>query len=170
MLVVCNLKPAPLRGEMSAGMVMCASDADKTTVQLLRLPEGAKVHADPLPRGYPRGPSSYLFAQQLLGILAGGSTARVNEGNRFLGVSTLPPKVSQSVRDNSVISPLIKSHGLCLVVRTSPTITSLATPAECQPKAFGSGRSATEIIASRMRADVLPTSPLIRISRCFATL
>jgi len=42
-LVVCNLKPAPLRGEMSAGMVMCASDADKTTVQLLRLPEGAKA-------------------------------------------------------------------------------------------------------------------------------
>jgi lysyl-tRNA synthetase class 2 len=42
-LVMCNLKPAPLRQVMSYGMVMCASDADKTTVQLLQIPEGAKV-------------------------------------------------------------------------------------------------------------------------------
>lgn len=42
-LVMCNLKPAPLRKIMSYGMVMCASDAEKTTVQLLNIPEGAKV-------------------------------------------------------------------------------------------------------------------------------
>lgn len=42
-LVMCNLKPAPLRNIMSFGMVMCASDAEKTTVQLLQIPEGAKV-------------------------------------------------------------------------------------------------------------------------------
>eukprot|EP01010_Urceolus_cornutus_P005638 NODE_99_length_2471_cov_516.067300_g79_i0.p1 GENE.NODE_99_length_2471_cov_516.067300_g79_i0~~NODE_99_length_2471_cov_516.067300_g79_i0.p1 ORF type:complete len:756 (-),score=205.95 NODE_99_length_2471_cov_516.067300_g79_i0:120-2387(-) len=41
-LVMCNLKPAPLRGEMSYGMVLCASDKEKTVVELVAVPEGSK--------------------------------------------------------------------------------------------------------------------------------
>jgi len=44
-LVMCNLKPAKLRGIVSYGMVMCASETngDERTVKLVDIPEGAQV-------------------------------------------------------------------------------------------------------------------------------
>eukprot|EP00755_Sulcionema_specki_P028988 Sspe_Gene.1882::Locus_625_Transcript_1_1_Confidence_1.000_Length_2841::g.1882::m.1882/K01885/EARS, gltX; glutamyl-tRNA synthetase len=41
--VLCNLKPAAMRGVESCGMVLCASTANKEEVELLGVPEGAKV-------------------------------------------------------------------------------------------------------------------------------
>lgn len=38
-IVMANLKPRPLAGFMSNGMVVCASNADHTVVELL-IPEG----------------------------------------------------------------------------------------------------------------------------------
>lgn len=41
-VLLCNLKPASMRGIKSAAMVLCASDADHTKVELLIPPEGSK--------------------------------------------------------------------------------------------------------------------------------
>ena len=40
-VIVANLKPRNMRGVKSAGMVLCASNADHTQVELVRPPEGA---------------------------------------------------------------------------------------------------------------------------------
>ena len=40
-LVLCNMKPAKMRGIESSGMVLCASDADHTAVDPVSPPEGA---------------------------------------------------------------------------------------------------------------------------------
>lgn len=42
-LVLCNLKPKALKGFESHGMVLCASNADKSTCELLKPPAGAKI-------------------------------------------------------------------------------------------------------------------------------
>lgn len=42
-VVFANLKPRKLVDIMSNGMVMCASNADKTKIELIRPPEGSKV-------------------------------------------------------------------------------------------------------------------------------
>jgi|GEM_PF-301223 len=42
-LVLCNLKPRKLAGFASNGMVLCASNADHTQVELVDVPEGAVV-------------------------------------------------------------------------------------------------------------------------------
>lgn len=42
-LVICNLKPGKLRGEMSYGMVLAASNADKTHVELVQPPDTAQI-------------------------------------------------------------------------------------------------------------------------------
>lgn len=42
-LVLCNLKPRNLAGYRSNGMVLCASNSDHTQVELVDVPEGAKV-------------------------------------------------------------------------------------------------------------------------------
>ena len=41
--VLCNLKPAKMRGVLSAGMVLCGADKDKGTVELLEPPAGAEA-------------------------------------------------------------------------------------------------------------------------------
>jgi len=41
--VLCNLKPAKMRGVESAGMVLCGANEAENTVQLLEPPEGAQV-------------------------------------------------------------------------------------------------------------------------------
>jgi len=41
-LVVCNLKPRNMKGIDSNGMVLAASDKDKTKVQLVQAPDGCK--------------------------------------------------------------------------------------------------------------------------------
>lgn len=42
-IVLCNLKPRPLVGVLSHGMVLCASDADHSRVDPLAPPDGASV-------------------------------------------------------------------------------------------------------------------------------
>lgn len=42
-LVLCNLKPRPLAGFTSNGMVLCASNADKSKVEIVDVPEGAQI-------------------------------------------------------------------------------------------------------------------------------
>mmetsp|Transcript_11374 Transcript_11374/g.27891 ORF Transcript_11374/g.27891 Transcript_11374/m.27891 type:complete len:161 (+) Transcript_11374:2146-2628(+) len=42
-VVLCNLKPAKMRGIESQGMVLCASDNDEGRVELMTPPEGAQV-------------------------------------------------------------------------------------------------------------------------------
>ncbi|KAJ1473165.1 hypothetical protein T484DRAFT_1637390, partial [Baffinella frigidus] len=41
--VLCNLKPAKMRGIMSEGMVLCGSNAEHTAVQILEPPAGSEV-------------------------------------------------------------------------------------------------------------------------------
>ncbi|KAM2623898.1 hypothetical protein FF1_031625 [Malus domestica] len=41
--VLCNLKPANMRGIKSEAMVLAASNSDHTTVELVEPPEGAQV-------------------------------------------------------------------------------------------------------------------------------
>jgi len=41
-IVVCNLKPSKMRGFVSHGMVLCASNADHTKVELIKVPDGSK--------------------------------------------------------------------------------------------------------------------------------
>merc|ERR1712150_46023 len=40
--VVCNLKPANMRGIKSHGMLLCASDKDHKTVEVLKVAPGSK--------------------------------------------------------------------------------------------------------------------------------
>lgn len=42
-VVVCNLKPANMKGVESAGMVLCAQNADKSQVELLEAPGGSST-------------------------------------------------------------------------------------------------------------------------------
>ncbi|KAH7102529.1 nucleic acid-binding protein [Auriculariales sp. MPI-PUGE-AT-0066] len=42
LIAVCNLKPAKMRGITSYAMVLCASDAGKTTIELCKPPPGSK--------------------------------------------------------------------------------------------------------------------------------
>jgi tRNA-binding EMAP/Myf-like protein len=44
--VLCNLKPAKMRGIESEGMVLCASDNDGGVVELMEPPAGAKVRVN----------------------------------------------------------------------------------------------------------------------------
>ncbi|KAB2600439.1 methionine--tRNA ligase [Pyrus ussuriensis x Pyrus communis] len=41
--VLCNLKPANMRGIKSEAMVLAASNSDHTTVELVEPPEGAQI-------------------------------------------------------------------------------------------------------------------------------
>jgi len=41
-LAICNLKPSKMRGETSYGMVLAASNSDKTKVELIQPPPGSK--------------------------------------------------------------------------------------------------------------------------------
>mmetsp|Transcript_10181 Transcript_10181/g.23836 ORF Transcript_10181/g.23836 Transcript_10181/m.23836 type:complete len:872 (+) Transcript_10181:59-2674(+) len=50
--VLCNLKPAKMRGVESAGMVLCGSDNENGKVQLLEPPAGAKIGERVTVEGY----------------------------------------------------------------------------------------------------------------------
>lgn len=43
LLVCCNLKPAKMRGILSAAMVLAASNEDHTAVELLKVPDGVRI-------------------------------------------------------------------------------------------------------------------------------
>eukprot|EP00928_Gymnodinium_smaydae_P047058 TRINITY_DN31397_c0_g1_i1.p1 TRINITY_DN31397_c0_g1~~TRINITY_DN31397_c0_g1_i1.p1 ORF type:complete len:903 (+),score=195.37 TRINITY_DN31397_c0_g1_i1:63-2711(+) len=53
LLAVCNMKPAKLVKVESSGMVLCAKNPEKKVVELLEVPEGAKVGDRVLPEGVP---------------------------------------------------------------------------------------------------------------------
>jgi methionyl-tRNA synthetase len=57
---VCNLKPAAMRGVVSQAMVLCASDAEHTQVELVVPPEGAPVGELVTFPGYPGVPDAQL--------------------------------------------------------------------------------------------------------------
>ena len=46
-VVVCNLKPAKMRGIVSEAMVLAASNDDHTAVELLVPPAGTPVYNEP---------------------------------------------------------------------------------------------------------------------------
>lgn len=52
--VVCNLKPAKMRGILSTGMVLCASNDDHTAVDPILIPEGSKIGSRIMVEGYRR--------------------------------------------------------------------------------------------------------------------
>ncbi|KAJ3088164.1 Tyrosine--tRNA ligase, cytoplasmic [Quaeritorhiza haematococci] len=59
-LVVANLKPAKLRGILSQGMVLAASNADKTIVELVDPPEGSEPGDKVTFKGYEHKPEKQL--------------------------------------------------------------------------------------------------------------
>ena len=52
--VVCNLKPAKMRGILSTGMVLCASNDDHTAVDPILIPDGSTVGSRIMVEGYSR--------------------------------------------------------------------------------------------------------------------
>ena len=61
-IVLCNLKPAKMRGIVSEGMVMCASS--HSTVELLVPPEGSVAGDLVEVDGYPRDPDTVIDARK----------------------------------------------------------------------------------------------------------
>lgn len=59
-IVVANLKPAKLRGVESCGMVLAASNADHTQVELVDPPAGAQVGERVTFAGFPGEPDAQL--------------------------------------------------------------------------------------------------------------
>ena len=60
MCVLCNLKPASMRGIKSQAMVLAASNADHTEVELVTPPEGAQVGERVTFPGFPGEPDDIL--------------------------------------------------------------------------------------------------------------
>lgn len=54
--VICNLKPRPMAGIVSNGMVLCASDKDKSALAFVVPPEGAKPGERVMVAGYEGAP------------------------------------------------------------------------------------------------------------------
>ena len=59
-VVLCNLKPTKLKGILSAAMVLAASNADHTQVELVCPPEGSKPGERVTFDGYPGEPDAQL--------------------------------------------------------------------------------------------------------------
>lgn len=58
--VVCNLKPAKMRGILSTGMVLCASNDDHTAVDPILIPEGSTIGSRIAVDGYSRDPEEQI--------------------------------------------------------------------------------------------------------------
>jgi len=58
--VVCNLKPAKMRGILSTGMVLCASNEDHTVVDPILIPEGSTIGSRIMVEGYDRAPMDQI--------------------------------------------------------------------------------------------------------------
>jgi methionyl-tRNA synthetase len=63
-VVLCNLKPANLRGVKSAAMVLAASNEDHTKVELLDPPHGSQIGERVFCEGYPGQPDDQLNPKQ----------------------------------------------------------------------------------------------------------
>ncbi len=60
MVVLCNLKPANLRGVKSAAMVLAASDPSHTQVELLDPPQGSQIGERVFCTGFAGEPDAVL--------------------------------------------------------------------------------------------------------------
>lgn len=58
--VLCNLKPAKMRGVESQGMLLCTSSADGATVEPLKIPDGSKAGDKITVEGYAGTPDAQL--------------------------------------------------------------------------------------------------------------
>ena len=58
--VVCNLKPAKMRGILSTGMVLCASNEDHTVVDPILIPEGSTIGSRIMVEGYGKAPMEQI--------------------------------------------------------------------------------------------------------------
>eukprot|EP01060_Flectonema_neradi_P027060 TRINITY_DN366_c0_g3_i1.p1 TRINITY_DN366_c0_g3~~TRINITY_DN366_c0_g3_i1.p1 ORF type:complete len:798 (+),score=208.41 TRINITY_DN366_c0_g3_i1:46-2439(+) len=67
--VLCNLKPAAMRGVESCGMVLCASDKEKTQVKVLDVPEAAPIGEQIKFNEYPGTPLDELPKKKVPGLL-----------------------------------------------------------------------------------------------------
>jgi len=78
--VVCNLKPAKMRGILSTGMVLCASNEDHTAVDPILIPEGSTVGSRIMVEGYGReaeeqiNPKKKIFERVAPDMRVGGGT------------------------------------------------------------------------------------------------
>jgi len=63
-VVVCNLKPAKIRGVTSEAMVLAASNTDHTQVELVDPPLGAKIGERVMFAGYTGEPDEQLNSKQ----------------------------------------------------------------------------------------------------------
>ena len=59
-VVICNLKPRKVAGNLSEGMVLCASNSDKSTTEFLLPPEGSQPGDLISFEGYDRKPLDVL--------------------------------------------------------------------------------------------------------------
>ena len=59
-IVLCNLRPKKLAGQVSHGMVLCGETEDKSQVELLKAPEGSEVGDLVTFEGQPRDPPALL--------------------------------------------------------------------------------------------------------------
>jgi methionine--tRNA ligase beta chain len=59
-VVICNLKPRAIAGNMSAGMVMCAQTTDGKVVEFLAPPEGSAPGDEVSFEGFERKPPAEL--------------------------------------------------------------------------------------------------------------
>lgn len=59
-VVICNLKPRKVAGNLSEGMVLCASNSDKSTTEFLNPPEGSQPGDLISFEGYERKPLETL--------------------------------------------------------------------------------------------------------------
>lgn len=67
--VICNLKPAKMRGIVSAGMVMVASSQDHSRLELLGIPAGSKIGERVVCEGHTGAPDQQLSSKKLEAIL-----------------------------------------------------------------------------------------------------
>ena len=58
--VVCNLKPAKMRGILSTGMVLCASNDDHTSVDPILIPEGSTIGSRIMVEGFDKAPMDQI--------------------------------------------------------------------------------------------------------------
>lgn len=88
-VVVCNLKPANMKGVESAGMVLCASSADKSAVELVRPPAacaaGERVTFDGHP-GEPEANPNAVKKKKMFEAVAGGLKTNAQKVATWEGV------------------------------------------------------------------------------------
>mmetsp|Transcript_15113 Transcript_15113/g.21091 ORF Transcript_15113/g.21091 Transcript_15113/m.21091 type:complete len:422 (+) Transcript_15113:99-1364(+) len=94
-VVLCNLKPAKLRGVESQGMVLAASNEEHTSVELLTVPEGTKIGERVTFEGYGGNPDPVLNPK--LKIFEAVAPGLSTDANRVATYKGTPFKTSTGV-------------------------------------------------------------------------